>query len=116
MNSQLSNPFSLAFSLAATTASSISSIPLTFLALGAVICPIVPVPQYRSKTTLSSPLPIKSLTREYNFSAPLELVWKNEKGDILNLSPKRFSVIWSSPYNKLTFSGITASEKELFSV
>ena len=44
INSQLSKPFSLAFSFAASTASSISSRPITFLALGAAICPIVPVP------------------------------------------------------------------------
>ncbi len=45
INSQLSNPFNFAFSLAALTASSINSTPITFLAFGATIWPIVPVPQ-----------------------------------------------------------------------
>ena len=45
INSQLFNPLSLAFSFAASTASSISSSPTTFFALGAAIWPIVPVPQ-----------------------------------------------------------------------
>jgi len=64
MNSQLFRPLILAFSFAASTASSISSTPTTFFAFGATICPIVPVPQYRSKTTLSSDSPMKSLTIE----------------------------------------------------
>ena len=44
-NSQLFKLFNLAFSFAASTASSISSIPTTFFAFAAAIWPIVPVPQ-----------------------------------------------------------------------
>ena len=53
MNSQLSSPFSFAFSLAASTASDTISTPTTFFATGAMICAMVPVPLYKSNTTLS---------------------------------------------------------------
>ena len=35
---------------------------------------------------------------------------------MLNFNPRSSSLIWSIPYKTLTFSGTTASEKELFSV
>ena len=53
INSQLVNPFAAAFSFAASTASATISTPMTFFAIGAMICAIVPVPLYKSKTTLS---------------------------------------------------------------
>lgn len=61
INSQLSNPFNSALTFAASTASSTISTPTTFLATGANICAIVPVPLYRSKITLSFVSPTKSL-------------------------------------------------------
>jgi len=74
MNVQLSKLFSFAFSFAFSTASSTISIPITFLAVGASIWPIVPVPEYKSNIVLSFVAPIKSLTIEYSFSAPNEFV------------------------------------------
>ena len=53
MNSQLSRPLRAAFSFAASTASSTISTPMTLRATGAISCAIVPVPLYRSNTTLS---------------------------------------------------------------
>ncbi|CDD48041.1 unknown [Firmicutes bacterium CAG:534] len=102
INSQLCKPFSSALTLAASTASSTISTPITFLATGAISCAMVPVPLYRSKTTLSafppsSRLPTYSLAVSYRTSAPKELVWKKEKVEILNFSPKSSSKKKSCP-------------------
>ncbi len=97
MKEQLLRLLSFAFSLAFSTASSTISMPITFLALGARIWAIVPVPEYKSNITLSFVSPIKSLAIVYSLSAPKEFVWKNENDEMLNLSPNSSSVILSSP-------------------
>lgn len=61
INSQFSSPLISAFTFAARTASSTISTPTTFLATGANICAIVPVPEYRSNITLSLVSPTYSL-------------------------------------------------------
>ena len=96
MNSQLPRPFNRAFSRAASTASSTISTPMTFLATGAISWAMVPVPLYRSYTTLSAPLPFDrspmySRAVSYRTSAPQLLVWKKEKVEILNFSPSSSS-------------------------
>ena len=116
INSQLFILLSLALSLAASTASSTISTPTAFFAFDAKSCAIVPVPLYRSYTTLPDVSPIYSPAFSYSFSAPRELVWKNEKVLILNLSPKSSSKISALPYSILVPSSITASATELFVV
>ena len=98
INSQLCKPLSSAFFLAASTASSTISTPITFFETGAISCAIVPVPLYKSNTILSGApdssvpsSPIYSLAVSYRTSAPRELVWKKENVDILNFNPSNSS-------------------------
>ena len=64
MNSQFCILFNRQFAFAFFTASSTISIPITFLQFFDTICPIVPVPLNKSKTTLSFLFPIYSITFE----------------------------------------------------
>ena len=83
MNSQLSSPLLFAFSLAASTASSTISTPITLEATGDNIWAIVPVPLYKSKISLSLVSPAYSRALLYSRSALFVFVWKNENGGLL---------------------------------
>ena len=93
INSQLLSPLFSAFSIAASTASSTISTPYTFSDSDAKSCAIVPVPEYRSNTDLPAVSPRYLPATLYKTSAPLEFVWKKEKGVILKSSPFNLSII-----------------------
>ena len=61
--------FNFLFSLASFIASLFNSIPITLLALSLATIPIVPVPQYKSKTVSSFFISAYSIALLYNFSA-----------------------------------------------
>ncbi len=93
IKSILSILFNFLFFSASKMAYLLISIPITFLQYLLKYIPILPVPQYKSKTLSFCFKLAYSNTLLYKQIAPAVFTWKKESGEITKLNSFNFSII-----------------------